>query len=82
MEFRLHHRLSWTGRLYGIKGQCTNACARPCCGADREYFQATTQIQEQTLAFVPKIAAVMLGHLIVWTMDLEHAGRFHLQPAE
>ncbi|MCD7033767.1 flagellar biosynthesis protein FliQ [Metabacillus sp. GX 13764] len=24
-------------------------------------FQATTQIQEQTLAFVPKIVAVMLG---------------------
>ncbi|WML49270.1 flagellar biosynthesis protein FliQ [Neobacillus sp. PS3-34] len=24
-------------------------------------FQATTQIQEQTLAFVPKIIAVMLG---------------------
>ncbi|WP_050614790.1 flagellar biosynthesis protein FliQ [Bacillus testis] len=24
-------------------------------------FQATTQIQEQTLAFVPKIAAVLLG---------------------
>ncbi|RIV29373.1 flagellar biosynthetic protein FliQ [Alicyclobacillaceae bacterium I2511] len=27
-------------------------------------FQATTQIQEQTLAFVPKIAAVMLALLI------------------
>ena len=24
-------------------------------------FQATTQIQEQTLAFVPKIVAVLLG---------------------
>lgn len=24
-------------------------------------FQATTQIQEQTLAFIPKIVAVMLG---------------------
>ena len=24
-------------------------------------FQATTQIQEQTLAFIPKIAAVLLG---------------------
>ncbi|MCQ4087202.1 flagellar biosynthesis protein FliQ [Saccharibacillus sp. JS10] len=27
-------------------------------------FQATTQIQEQTLAFVPKIVAVMLSVLI------------------
>ncbi|OPA77607.1 flagellar biosynthetic protein FliQ [Paenibacillus selenitireducens] len=27
-------------------------------------FQATTQIQEQTLAFVPKIVAVMLGLLL------------------
>ncbi len=27
-------------------------------------FQATTQIQEQTLAFVPKIVAVLLGLLI------------------
>lgn len=27
-------------------------------------FQATTQIQEQTLAFVPKIAAVILALLI------------------
>ncbi|QHT60709.1 flagellar biosynthesis protein FliQ [Paenibacillus lycopersici] len=27
-------------------------------------FQATTQIQEQTLAFVPKVAAVMLSILL------------------
>jgi flagellar biosynthetic protein FliQ len=27
-------------------------------------FQATTQIQEQTLAFVPKIVAVLLGLII------------------
>jgi flagellar biosynthetic protein FliQ len=27
-------------------------------------FQATTQIQEQTLAFVPKILAILLGVLI------------------
>ena len=27
-------------------------------------FQSTTQIQEQTLAFVPKIVAVMLGILL------------------
>lgn len=27
-------------------------------------FQATTQIQEQTLAFVPKVAAVMIALLI------------------
>ncbi|UOQ85589.1 flagellar biosynthesis protein FliQ [Gracilibacillus salinarum] len=27
-------------------------------------FQATTQIQEQTLAFIPKIVAVLLGILV------------------
>ncbi|WP_163579876.1 flagellar biosynthesis protein FliQ [Gracilibacillus saliphilus] len=27
-------------------------------------FQATTQIQEQTLAFIPKIVAVLLGIII------------------
>ncbi|MGG3845242.1 flagellar biosynthesis protein FliQ [Aeribacillus composti] len=27
-------------------------------------FQATTQIQEQTLAFIPKIAAVLVGLII------------------
>jgi flagellar biosynthesis protein FliQ len=27
-------------------------------------FQATTQIQEQTLAFVPKIVAILLGLLV------------------
>jgi flagellar biosynthetic protein FliQ len=27
-------------------------------------FQATTQIQEQTLAFVPKIIAILLGVLV------------------
>ena len=26
-------------------------------------FQATTQIQEQTLAFIPKIVAVFVGHI-------------------
>ncbi|MED1202060.1 flagellar biosynthesis protein FliQ [Heyndrickxia acidicola] len=43
-------------------------------------FQATTQIQEQTLAFVPKIVAVLLGivflgpwmlsHLLSYTSDI------------
>lgn len=28
-------------------------------------FQATTQIQEQTLAFVPKIVAVLLGLILL-----------------
>ena len=32
-------------------------------------FQATTQIQEQTLAFVPKIVAVLLGIDFLWSMD-------------
>lgn len=31
-------------------------------------LQATTQIQEQTLAFVPKIVAVLLG-LVFFTVD-------------
>ena len=29
-------------------------------------FQATTQIQEQTLAFIPKIIAVFVAILIFW----------------
>jgi len=43
-------------------------------------FQATTQIQEQTLAFIPKIIAVLIGivffgrwmltHMIDFTIDL------------
>lgn len=43
-------------------------------------FQATTQIQEQTLAFIPKIAAVllglvffapwMLGHMLTFANDI------------
>ena len=32
-----------------------------CCWAIVSIFQATTQIQEQTLAFVPKIVAVLVG---------------------
>jgi flagellar biosynthesis protein FliQ len=35
-------------------------------------FQATTQIQEQTLAFIPKIVAVLLGIIIFgpWMLAL------------
>ncbi|OKL37125.1 flagellar biosynthesis protein FliQ [Domibacillus mangrovi] len=43
-------------------------------------FQATTQIQEQTLAFVPKIVAVLVGmiffgpwmlsRIVTYTMDI------------
>lgn len=32
-------------------------------------FQATTQIQEQTLAFIPKIVAVLLGSHFFWSVD-------------
>ncbi|CCP21601.1 component of the flagellar export machinery [Bacillus velezensis UCMB5036] len=50
-------------------------------------FQATTQIQEQTLAFIPKIVAVMLGliffgpwmlsTILSFTTDLfSHLNRF------
>ena len=35
-------------------------------------FQATTQIQEQTLAFVPKIVAVLLGIVIFGPWMLSH----------
>ena len=35
-------------------------------------FQETTQIQEQTLAFVPKIVAVLLGLVIFGPWMLSH----------
>ncbi|MGM9927527.1 MAG: flagellar biosynthesis protein FliQ [Bacillus sp. (in: firmicutes)] len=35
-------------------------------------FQATTQIQEQTLAFVPKIVAVLLGMIFFGPWMLAH----------
>jgi flagellar biosynthetic protein FliQ len=35
-------------------------------------FQATTQIQEQTLAFVPKIVAVLLGVVFFGPWMLKH----------
>jgi flagellar biosynthetic protein FliQ len=35
-------------------------------------FQATTQIQEQTLAFVPKIVAVLLGLVFFGPWMVEH----------
>lgn len=35
-------------------------------------FQATTQIQEQTLAFVPKIVAVLLGLVVFGPWMLSH----------
>ena len=41
-------------------------------------FQATTQIQEQTLAFVPKIVAVLAIYFYLWTLDFKYFGRFHL----
>ncbi|MEH7076585.1 flagellar biosynthesis protein FliQ [Neobacillus drentensis] len=39
-------------------------------------FQATTQIQEQTLAFVPKIVAVFLSILIFGPWMLRHVVDF------
>lgn len=35
-------------------------------------FQATTQIQEQTLSFVPKIVAVLLGIVVLAPWMLGH----------
>ena len=39
-------------------------------------FQATTQINEQTLAFVPKIVCVMLSLLIFGAYILNNVGTF------
>lgn len=39
-------------------------------------FQATTQIQEQTLAFIPKIVAVLLGVVIFGSWMLTHIVQF------
>jgi flagellar biosynthesis protein FliQ len=39
-------------------------------------FQATTQIQEQTLAFVPKIIAVFLSILFFGSWMLQHVVDF------
>ncbi|GER65637.1 flagellar biosynthetic protein FliQ [Weizmannia acidilactici] len=35
-------------------------------------FQAATQIQEQTLAFIPKIVAVLLGLILLGPWMLSH----------
>jgi flagellar biosynthetic protein FliQ len=35
-------------------------------------FQATTQIQEQTIAFVPKIVAVLIGLVVFGPWMLSH----------
>ena len=34
-------------------------------------FQATTQIQEQTLTFVPKLIAIILVLVFRWTLDVK-----------
>ncbi|MFS0574213.1 flagellar biosynthesis protein FliQ [Sporosarcina sp. 179-K 3D1 HS] len=39
-------------------------------------FQATTQIQEQTLAFVPKIIAVLVGIVFFGPWMLSHVTTF------
>jgi len=39
-------------------------------------FQATTQIQEQTLAFIPKIIAVLLGVVFFGSWMLTHIIEF------
>ncbi|MBH0229286.1 flagellar biosynthesis protein FliQ [Halobacillus yeomjeoni] len=39
-------------------------------------FQATTQIQEQTLAFIPKIVAVMIGLIFFGPWMLTHMVEF------
>jgi flagellar biosynthetic protein FliQ len=39
-------------------------------------FQATTQIQEQTLSFVPKLAAVFLSLLVLGPWMLAHMVKF------
>ncbi|MBU9714539.1 flagellar biosynthesis protein FliQ [Evansella tamaricis] len=42
-------------------------------------FQATTQIQEQTLAFIPKIVGVLLALIIFGPWMLSHALSFAQQ---
>jgi flagellar biosynthetic protein FliQ len=39
-------------------------------------FQATTQIQEQTLSYVPKLVAVFLSLLVLGPWMLMHAVKF------
>ena len=39
-------------------------------------FQATTQIQEQTLSFVPKLVAVFVSLLVLGPWMLTHAVKF------
>jgi flagellar biosynthetic protein FliQ len=39
-------------------------------------FQATTQIQEQTLSYVPKLVAVFLSLLVLGPWMLTHAVKF------
>lgn len=45
-------------------------------GVGISILQATTQIQEQTLTFVPKIVAVMLGILLLGSWMLNTLLRF------
>ena len=40
-------------------------------------FQAATQIQEMTLTFVPKIAAVMIAMLFFFLLDADQINRLH-----
>lgn len=42
-------------------------------------FQATTQIQEQTLAFIPKIIAVLIGVVIFGRWMLTHIVEFTVE---
>ncbi|HLS20400.1 MAG TPA: flagellar biosynthesis protein FliQ [Bacillota bacterium] len=42
-------------------------------------FQATTQIQEQTLAFIPKIIAVLVGIVIFGRWMLTHIVEFTVE---
>ena len=57
-------------------------CAAPmlivamCVGLLISIFQATTQINEQTLAFVPKIVAVMLSLLLFGGFIFSTVGGF------
>jgi len=57
-------------------------CAAPmlitamCVGLIISIFQATTQINEQTLAFVPKIVCVMLALLIFGSFIFSTVGGF------
>lgn len=63
-EYGVYNRASKPSRIFSAGSQRTHADSWSGGRTNNQYFQATTQIQEQTLAFVPKIVAVLLALLL------------------